>query len=76
MKFEAAHWRVPSEARAFDGWLEGSPTAEQRAAVLAEVARAREAWTPSEKAWRQLRDLGHSLNAGSASSFGTHHVPD
>ena len=34
----AAHWRVPSEARAFDGWLEGRPTPAQRTAIL-ELAR-------------------------------------
>jgi hypothetical protein len=54
---ETAHWRVPSEARAFDGWLEGSPTPDQRAATLAEVARRRETWTPNSEAWGQLRDV-------------------
>lgn len=62
MKLEFAHWRVPSEARAFDGWLEGSPTAEQHAAVLAGVGCARKAWTPSEAAWKQLRDLGSFID--------------
>jgi hypothetical protein len=54
---QTAHWRVPSEARAFDGWLEGNPTQEQRIAVLAEVARQRENWIPSSEAWSQVRDL-------------------
>jgi hypothetical protein len=54
---ETAHWRVPSAERAFDGWLEGARTPEQRAATLAEVARKRGAWVPSEGAWSQLRDL-------------------
>ena len=54
---ETAHWRIPSEARAFDGWLEGSPTPDQRTARLAEVARRRENWTPNSGAWSQLRDL-------------------
>jgi hypothetical protein len=54
---QTAHWRVPSQARAFDGWLEGSPTAEQRAARLAEVRHERETWAPSGEAWAQLRDL-------------------
>jgi len=53
----AAHWRVPSEARAFDGWLEGRPTLAQRTAILAEVAASRENWTPNSEAWIQLRDL-------------------
>ena len=52
-----AHWRVPSEARAFDGWLEGRPTRAQRTAILAEVAASRENWTPNSEAWSQLRDL-------------------
>jgi hypothetical protein len=56
-KIEIAHWRVPSEERAFDGWLEGSPTPDQRTARLAEVARRRENWTPNSEAWSQLRDL-------------------
>ena len=54
---QTPYWRVPSEARAFDGWLEGSPTAEQRAARLTEVRRERERWTPSKEAWAQLRDF-------------------
>ncbi len=54
---QTAHWRVPSQARAFDGWLEGRPTPEQRAAVLAEIARKRETWVPNGEAWNQLRHL-------------------
>jgi hypothetical protein len=52
-----AHWRVPSEDRAFDGWLEGRPTPDQRTAILAAVARARENWAPNSEAWGQLREL-------------------
>ncbi len=59
MKFEIAHWRIPSEARAFDSWVEGTPTPDQRAAILADVARKRETWAPSKEAWSQLRDLEH-----------------
>ncbi len=54
---KTAHWRVPSEARAFEGWLEGSPTLDERTAELAKVARRRENWTPNSEAWSQLRDL-------------------
>jgi hypothetical protein len=61
MKFEIAHWRLPSQARAFDGWIEGSPTPEQRATILAEVARERETWTPGQEAWNQLCDLGRFI---------------
>ena len=55
--FETAHWRVPSEARAFEGWVEGGPTPDQRRAELAAVSRRRESWTPNSEAWSQLRDL-------------------
>jgi hypothetical protein len=34
-----------------------APTPDQRAAVLAEVARKRVSWAPSKEAWSQLRDL-------------------
>jgi hypothetical protein len=57
MRLETAQWRVPSVERAFDGWLEGAPTPDQRAARLAEVARERRDWVPSEEAWSQLRNL-------------------
>ena len=52
-----AHWRVPSEERAFEGWLEGSPTPEERAEILGEIARERKNWAPSSDAWGQLRAL-------------------
>ena len=52
-----AHWRVPSEDRAFDGWLEGCPTPDQRTAILTAVARERENWVPNSEAWGQLREL-------------------
>ena len=58
---QTAHWRIPSEARAFEGWLEGSPKPEQRAARLAEIARQRENWIPSSEAWSELRDLGRFI---------------
>lgn len=54
---KTAHWRVPSEARAFDGWLEGRPTADQRTAILTAVARERENWAPNSEAWGQLQEL-------------------
>jgi len=52
-----AHCRVPSEERAFEGWLEGSPTPEGRAKIRGEVARRRKNWAPSSEAWGQLREL-------------------
>jgi hypothetical protein len=54
---KTAHWRVPSEGRAFDGWLEGRPTADQRTTILSAVARERENWAPNSEAWGQLREL-------------------
>jgi hypothetical protein len=60
MKFTvgAAHWRVPSETRAFDGQLEGTPTQRERARRLAEVRRERKIWKPKPEAWDQLQALG------------------
>ncbi len=43
------HWRVPSEANAFDGWIEGAPTDEMRRRVLDNIREARSAWKPSEE---------------------------
>ena len=54
---ETAHWRVPSEDRAFDDWLEGRPTPDQRTAILTAVARERKNWAPNSEAWGQLRQL-------------------
>ena len=54
---ETAYWRVPNEARAFENWLVGRPTPDERAAVLAEVRRERENWMPSTEAWNELQDL-------------------
>ena len=53
-----AHWRIPSEARAFDGWLEGSPTADQRAEKRLEVSRLRENWKPNREAWEPAPAFG------------------
>jgi hypothetical protein len=60
-RIATAHWRVPSEEHAFDGWLEGSPTPDERATILAEVRRKRGTWAPSKEAWGQLRDLEHFI---------------
>ena len=54
---KTAHWRVPSEGGAFEGWLGGCPTPDQRVAELAEVAHRRENWTPNSQAWSQIRGL-------------------
>jgi len=41
------HWRVPSVERAFDGWLEGSPSDKERSLIIKEVLKERESWAPS-----------------------------
>lgn len=43
-------WRIPSEARAFEGMIAGRPTKTQRADRLRQVRAAREAWKPSADA--------------------------
>lgn len=45
------HWCVPSEARAFDGWIEGKPTEQQKQAALEAARIARAAWKPCEEAF-------------------------
>jgi len=41
-------WRVPSEERAFDGWMEGAPNAEERERTLEKVRVERAAWKPGK----------------------------
>lgn len=43
-------WRIPSEARAFEGMIVGHPTKAQRAERLRQVRAARDAWRPSPEA--------------------------
>ena len=57
MQIHQAHWRVPSEERAFEEWLEGAPTPAQRETRLAEVRAERDAWVPSRAAHEQLHEL-------------------
>ena len=51
------HWRVPSIERAFDGWLEGKPSEEERRQCIEETLRERAAWKPSKEAMQLLEQL-------------------
>ena len=51
------YWRVPSVGRAFDGWLEGEPTEEERQKVIEETLATRKAWKPSEEAMQLVEQL-------------------
>ena len=51
------YWRVPSEARAFDGWLEGEPSADDKRRVVEEAIAARKAWKPSPEAMQLVEQL-------------------
>ena len=43
-------WRVPSVEHAFDGWLEGLLTDEERTKIIKATTVARRAWKPSPEA--------------------------
>ena len=51
------YWRIPSPERAFDGWLEGCPTAEQRHTIAEAAKAARASWKPSDEAFTQIEQL-------------------
>jgi hypothetical protein len=51
------HWKLPSVANAFDTVLEGSPSEEQRAAILAETVVARAGWQPTREGYALLDQL-------------------
>ena len=57
LTFERRAWCVPSEERAFEGWLEGCPTEPQRQAVLARNRERRANWKPDAQATAQLVQL-------------------
>ena len=50
-------WLVPSVGRAFEGWLEGRPTNEQRQQREEEVRQERLAWRPSDEAYQLVEQL-------------------
>lgn len=51
------HWCVPSESRAFDGWIEGRPTEQQKQEVLEATRIARAAWKPSEEGFALVEQI-------------------
>lgn len=51
------HWCVPSEARAFDGWIEGRSTEQQKQEVLEATRIARAAWKPSEEGYSLVEQI-------------------
>ena len=57
LTFTRRAWWVPSEGRAFEGWLEGRPTETQREDAVARARRLRAVWKPSAQAWDQLIQL-------------------
>lgn len=65
LAFKRRAWQVPTEGRAFEGWLEGRPTDTQRQATLARVHERAAAWKPDAEAWDQLiqlqRCVGHTV---------------
>ena len=57
LTFDRRPWYVPNEGRAFEGWLEGLITEEQREAVRARTREQRAAWRPDVHALYQLVQL-------------------
>ncbi len=56
------YWRVPSVERAFEGWLEGAPTPEERLQVIAKAVADRAAWVPSVEALELVEQLKGFIN--------------
>lgn len=57
IRFSTAHWRIPSAENAFDGFIEGSPTAKERKQILTKVRQDRANWIPSAEAWKQFNEM-------------------
>lgn len=51
------YWRIPSTARAFDGWLEGVPTEQERIETIEAAVAARAAWKPNTEAMELVEQL-------------------
>jgi len=56
-KSPRVHWAAPSEATAFEGWLEGKPTKAQEQQGLEEARQKRRVWKPAPAAWELLVEL-------------------
>lgn len=52
-----SHWRVPSVERAFDGWIEGKPSEEERRQCIEEALRKRASWKPNKEAMQLVEQL-------------------
>lgn len=57
LTFDRRAWRVPSEDRALERWLEGRLTEAQRDAAVARAKHERTTWTPDADAWDQMLQL-------------------
>lgn len=55
--FTTAHWKIPSIESAFDGYLEGGPTDEERQKIITDTQARRSLWSPSPEAWVQFEDI-------------------
>lgn len=51
------YWRIPSPERAFDGWLEGAPTEQERRETIEAAIAARKAWQPSAEGLALVEQL-------------------
>lgn len=52
-----SYWRVPSAERAFDGWIEGKPSEEEKRQRIEEALRERSGWKPSKEAMQLVEQL-------------------
>ena len=52
--FDRAYWKIPSAKSAFDGYLEGAPTAEEKKQIIDKAIREQKSWEPSKEAWDQF----------------------
>ena len=57
IKVETNHWRIPSESKAFSGWLEGDATEAEREEQIAKTIAARKAWAPTAEAIKLCDEL-------------------
>lgn len=51
------YWQVPSANNALDGWLEGSPSEEEKNKLIEEALSKRTDWKPSQEAMQLIEEL-------------------
>jgi len=51
------YWKIPSEKNAFDTWIEGRPTEEERQKTIEAALAAREQWKPNIDGWQLVEKL-------------------